>query len=187
MTAEQKAKQLEYYKNTPVLETERLILRPLTPEDAEAAFVWCSDERVNKFMPYNLNKSIDETLFWINEIVPYDEGNYNWGIVLKESNLLIGSCDIGPDKVEHTGWGFGYNIRYDYWNKGITTEATKRMIEYAVNVHGIKLIVADHAVDNPASGRVMEKSGLTFDHYGEYRTFDGKQTFKAKFYKMVLD
>ncbi len=180
-------KQQNYYKNTPTLETERLILRPLTSEDAEEAFVWCSDERVNRFMPYNLNTTVDETLYWINEIIPNDEGNYNWGIVLKENGLLIGSCSIGPDKLEHIGWGFGYNIRYDYWNKGLTTEATKKMIEYAHNVHGVKIIVADHAVNNPASGRVMEKCGLKFDHYGEYKTFDGKETFKAKFYKLVLE
>ena len=47
-------KQKEYIKNTPVIETERLLLRPITPDDADAAFVWLSDEKVNKFMPYNL-------------------------------------------------------------------------------------------------------------------------------------
>ena len=53
--------------------------------------------------------------------------------------------------------------------------------------YGIKSFVASHAVDNPASGKVMEKCGLTFDHYGEYSTFDGTQTYKAKFYKMHLE
>ena len=179
-------KQFNLHKNTPVLETERLILRPMTAEDAEAAFVWCSDERVNKFMPYNLYTDVSECVYWITEIIPQDEVDYNWGIVLKENNLLIGSCSIGKNELELDAWGFGYNIRYDYWNKGIATEATMKMIEYAHKVHGIKTFVSNHAVDNPASGRVMEKCGLTFDHYGEYSTFDGKQTFKAKFYKMVL-
>ena len=79
-----KTNQELYYERTPVLETERLILRPLTPEDAETAFVWLSDERGNRFMPYNLYKNIDEVLNWINVILPKDE-NYHWGIVLKES------------------------------------------------------------------------------------------------------
>ncbi len=178
--------QFDFYRNTPVLETARLILRPMTAEDAEAAFVWCSDERVNKFMPYNLYTRVEEAVQWITQIIPQDE-NFNWGIVLKENNLLIGSCDIGPKSDEPDAWGFGYNIRYDYWNKGLTTETTRKMIEYVHDVHGVKLIIANHAVDNPASGRVMEKCGLTFDHYGEYKTFDGKQTFKAKFYKLILD
>lgn len=183
MNIKQKMKQKKYLKETPVLETERLILRPLTPQDAEAAFVWLSDERVNKFMPYNLYKNTDEVLNWINVLVPKAE-KYTWGFVLKENNLLIGSGSISPHKGNKAEWGFGYNIRYDYWNKGLTTEAARRMIEFAHDECGVKDFVADHAVDNPASGRVMEKCGLTFDRYGEYSTFDGKQTFKAKFYKM---
>lgn len=68
-----KTNQVLYYERTPVLETERLILRPITPEDAEAAFVWLSDERVNRFMPYNLYKNIDKVLNWINVILPKDK------------------------------------------------------------------------------------------------------------------
>lgn len=181
-----KTNQELYYERTPVLETERLILRPITPEDAETAFVWLSDERVNRFMPYNLYKNIDEVLNWINVILPKDE-NYHWGIVLKERNLLIGSCSIGPHKSNPDEWGFGYNIRYDFWNKGLTTEATKRMIAFSYEECDIRDFVSNHAVDNPASGKVMEKCGLVFDHYGEYSTFDSTQTFKAKFYKMHLE
>ena len=179
-------KQKEYINNTPVLETERLILRPITPDDADSAVVWLGDEKVNKFMPYNLYKNTDEVLYWINEILPKSK-DYHWGFVLKESNLLIGSGSIGLKGNQDGAWGFGYNIRSDYWNKGLTTEATKRMIEFARKEHGVKDFVADHAVDNPASGRVMEKCGLVFDHFGEYSTLDGTQTFKAKFYKMHLD
>ena len=46
---------------------------------------------------------------------------------------------------------------------------------------------ANHAVDNPASGRVLEKCGLRFHHYGEYSKFDGSKTFKAKFYNAHLE
>ena len=49
-------KQIEYIKNTPVIKTERLILRPITPDDAEAAFVWLSDEKVNRFTRYGCNQ-----------------------------------------------------------------------------------------------------------------------------------
>ncbi|MBO5420691.1 MAG: GNAT family N-acetyltransferase, partial [Clostridia bacterium] len=108
MNLKQKIKQIKYIKNTPVLETERLLLRPIIPHDAKEAFVWLSDEKVNKFMPYNLYKNTDEVLHWINIILPNDN-NFHWGIVLKESNLLIGSCSIGPDKKEPGAWGFGYN------------------------------------------------------------------------------
>ena len=103
---------MNYYP-PPVLETKRLILRPITPEDAEAAFIWLSDERVNRFMPYNIYSNLDEVLHWINDLIPAHDG-FQWGFALKGSNQLIGSGDIRPHKGNPDEWGFGYNIRYDF-------------------------------------------------------------------------
>ena len=61
------------------------------------------------------------------------------------------------------------------------------MIDLARNEYGVRIFVASHAKDNPASGRVMEKCGLHFDHDGEYSRFDGSETFQAKFWKMVVE
>ena len=181
-----KTNQELYYERTPVLETERLILRPLTLEDAEAAFLWHSDPKVNKFMSYPLYTAISQTVHWINDIVPTDE-DFHWGIVLKEGNSLIGSISIGPAGNDDGVWGFGYNIRFEHWNKGYTTEATKRIIRFSHDVHGIKTFTASHAVDNPASGRVMEKCGLKFESFGEHSKSDGSATYKIKNYKMCID
>ena len=63
----------------------------------------------------------------------------------------------------------------------------KAIIEFACRKLGIKKICSDHAVDNPRSGKVMEKCGLKFDHYGEYTKLDGSETFEAKFYIMDLE
>ena len=167
--------------NIPILETERLILRPLTLEDADAVFKWVSDERVTKYMPYNTYTSIDDVTTWLSTVVK-EENTYNYGFVLKDNNILIGSGDIGYNP-EKEAWNFGYNIRYDFWNHGYATEAAKAMIKFAYEIFNAKCFSANHAIDNPASGRVMEKCGLKFEHYGEYSKFDGTQTFKAKFYK----
>lgn len=49
----------------PILETERLILRPLTIEDAPACFEWASDERVAKYMAYTKAENISEEIEWL--------------------------------------------------------------------------------------------------------------------------
>lgn len=166
-----------------VLETERLILRPLTVEDAEAAFVWCSDPKVNRFMPYSLYTSVGQVREWLKDA---SKGDYDFGFVRKSDGVLIGSGGIYPG--ENGGpWDFGYNIRSDCWNQGYTTEAARAMIDFARREFGVKDFAANHAVDNPASGKVMEHCGLVFDHYGEYSTFDGTETFKAKFYRMHVE
>ena len=169
----------------PVIETERLILRPITLDDADACFSWNSDERVTKFMSYPTCTHISQTLDWIKS-THVDEKEWNWAFVLKEENRVIGTGSIGPSEKLEGYWGFGYNLHYDYWNKGYTTEAMKAIINFVYRNLGVTKICANHAVDNPASGRVMEKCGLKFYRYGEYSKIDGSKTFKAKFYKMEL-
>jgi ribosomal-protein-alanine N-acetyltransferase len=170
--------------STPILETERLILRPLTVNDAEAAFAWLGDDRVTRFMPFNTYQcvqDIEEKLKSINN----DSLHYNWGFVLRENHLLIGHGNI-YFKDEINAWSFGYILRYDCWNKGYTTEATKAMIQFTLDHCGARKFVARHSSDNPSSGRVMEKCGLKFDHYGEYSNTDMIKTFHAKYYIMQL-
>jgi ribosomal-protein-alanine N-acetyltransferase len=171
--------------NIPILETDRLILRPLTVDDAEAVYVWASDERVTIFMPYQTYTGIPDVRKWLTTLQS-DNETYNFGFVFKEHNLLIGSGDIGYSMKENS-WDFGYNIRFDYWNKGLATEAAKCMMKFAYDNFGARDFSANHAVDNPASGRVLEKCGLTSHHFGEYSKFDGSKTFQAKFYKVHLD
>lgn len=168
----------------PVIETDRLILRPLTVEDANAAFVWLSDERVTKFMPYNTYTNIEDAAKWIAGLK--EEKSYPFGFVFKENNLLIGSGDIGYSTAAKA-WEFGYNIRSDYWNKGLSTEAAKAMIRFAFDNLGARDFGANHAVENTASGRVIEKCGLKFIRYGEYSKFDNSITFPAKFYEAHLE
>ena len=53
-------------------------------------------------------------------------------------------------------------------------------------VHGVKDFTASHAVDNPASGRVMEKCGLKFESFSEHSKRDGSVTYKVKNYRMHI-
>lgn len=167
----------------PILETERLILRPITLDDAEACFSWGSDERVARFMCYPTAKDISETISWIKTTL-VDEEEWNWAFVLKSENRVIGTGGIGPNKFMDGYWGIGYNLHYDYWHKGYCTEAMRAIVDYAHNELGVNKICSDHAVDNPRSGKVMEKLGLKFHHYGEYSKLDRSVTFKAKFYTL---
>lgn len=167
------------------LETGRLILRPLTVDDAEAVFVWTGDPVVNRYMPYSLYTNVDDVRKWLKSLAD-EQDNYSFGIVRREDGLLIGSCDIGRE--EDSGfWVFGYNLRADCWNRGYATEASKAMICFAQERFGAMDFAAQYAKANPASGRVMEKCGLTYVRDEEYSTFDGSETFPACRYEMRLN
>lgn len=168
----------------PVIETERLILRPLDVKDAESVFEWTGDERVAKYMIYPCHKDIAVTKEWLKSLENL-ENEYTWGFVRKSDSKLIGSGGIRFRKDEKV-WSLGYNLRFDCWGNGYAAEASKRMIEYVTAEHNAHEFVAVHAADNTASGRVIEKCGLVFEGYSEYTKFDGSVTFKSKVYRMKL-
>lgn len=165
------------------IETERLILRPMTVEDAEQVFVWCSDPEVNHFMPYPLYTDVEKVREWIASI---KEESNEFGFELKKTGILIGSGSISPSREEGV-YEFGYNLRRDYWGKGYATEAAKAMIAWAHDTLGIKEFSATHALANTASGNVIRKCGLTLYKYTTYEKFDGSRTFEAADYRMRIE
>lgn len=168
----------------PLLESERLILRPLTIDDLEAAFKWAGDPRVNKYMIYSLYKNPEDGLEWLSHLYE-KEKNIDYGFVYKETGELIGSGGIYYHEDADT-WNIGYNLKFDFWKKGLTVEAMEKIIEYAKRRFDIKVIEGEFCVDNYGSRRVMEKLGMTFYEDTEYTKLDGSETFKAKTYKKVL-
>ena len=151
--------------NTKTLETDRLILRKFTLEDSEGMFNnWATDPNVNKYLAWPLHKNVDETREIINKwISKYEEGSYNWIIETKDTHEVIGSiCDEGKS-VRHKTISLGYCIGSKYWNKGYATEVLRRVIEYLLNDQGFELVEASHRSSNPASGKVMQKSGMKYD------------------------
>ena len=160
--------------------TDRLILRPLTLDDAEAAFEWTGDERVAKYMIYSTHESVETTKEWLRSINTSDTV-FEFGFVRRSDDKLIGSGGI---RLKEDGfWEFGYNFRYDCWGMGYATEASKAMIELVRSRYGEVRFKAECAAENTASAHVIEKCGLHFGGFGEYQSYDGKKTFKAKIYE----
>lgn len=169
---------------TPIIESERLLLRPLKIEDANTIFErWTSDTRVTKFMSYNTHQSVKDTKEWLTADIAANQGDktYCWTFELKENHYLFGSGGLYFNEDKNL-FELGYNIMYDFWNKGYTSEAAGAMIDFAKRQLGVSALYAHHAVENPASGRVMEKNGFVHNGYGTITSYDGKRTYKAKEY-----
>ena len=169
-----------------VIETDRLRLRPLTLDDAEAEFAWVGDPKVNRYMPYNLYTSVGQVREYLAKVVADTSAHLDFGFERLSDRQLIGAGSVGPNEAEGA-WEIGYNLRADCWNQGYATEAARAMIDFARHTFGATDFCAAHAIANPASGRVMEHCGMTFDRFSEYSRFDGSETFPAKFYRLHLD
>lgn len=149
---------------TKTLETERLILRRLTMEDAPRAFEnWCNDPDVVRYLPWECHGCVENTIelykVWTKE---YDDLNtYRWIVEEKESGDVIGTIDVvNKDGMKYDVCEIGYCYAKKAWGKGYGTEAMKRVMEFLFKECDAYLIHAKHMSKNPGSGRVMAKSGL---------------------------
>ena len=160
------------HKGTITLETDRLILRRFTLEDAEAMFNnWANDSEVTKYLTWWPHGNIDATReiisMWVAEYA--NDTTYNWGIELKEIGQLIGSIGAVGFSDRDSRCEIGYCMSKAHWNKGIMTEALKEVMSFLFSEVGINRIQAKHDVLNPGSGKVMEKAGMKYE--GTFRQY----------------
>lgn len=166
-----------------VIKTERLLLRPLTVNDADAVYEWVSDERVTRYMNYLTYTSIVQVREWLISVAE-DSATYHFGFERISDGKLIGSGDISPDG-NTVYWRFGYNIQYDCWGNGYATEAAKAMMDYVRKEYGVTHFRASHAEPNIASGCVIKKCGLEFVRYGNWSKLDGSCKMRSMEYERV--
>jgi quinolinate synthase len=148
-----------------VLLTERLVLRPFRKDDAEAMFLnWTSDENVARYCRWyaHENISITEKLLKMYIDDAASETSYRWAITLNGHDEPIGCIDVVQFR-ENSVPEVGYVLSRRHWGQGLMTEALGAVTEELFRC-GFSKIFACHAVDNPASGRVMEKCGMVYTH-----------------------
>ena len=141
------------------LETERLLLRPFRPDDAEAMFAgWTSDDEVTRYLTWPTHRDVETTKAllarWTEEYEKPER--LNFAIVLKEEDRLIGGIDV-VGYVEGVPV-IGYNLSRAYWNRGYMTEACRRVLDYLFS-QGFSEVKIDAMVENAGSNRVIQKCG----------------------------
>lgn len=146
------------------LETPRLILRDIRMEDVQEYYerLW-GDGDVCRYLLHNPHQDIGESYEQIQDILQqYEAGKfYRWGITEKGDDSLIGIIALVRIDEETSQCSFAYLLACDYWNRGYGTEALREVIRFAFEELELKRIVADHMAENPASGAVMRKAGMT--------------------------
>ena len=145
------------------METDRIILRPWRESDAEVLFKYASDPDVGPRAGWAPHKSVEESLEIIRTV--FNDALHTWAIELKETGEPIGAMGYGPScecnlPARDGEPLIGYWVAKPYWNKGICTEALRLMLDHIRETTDIKSLISGHFMDNPASGRVMEKCGF---------------------------
>lgn len=154
------------HKGTKQLETERLILRKFKIDDyAKMYDNWASEDAVTKYLTWKSHENQDVTKSVLTDWVDNYANNdfYNWAIELKEEDKLIGNISVVNYREETMSAILGYCMGSKWWGKEIMPEAAKAVLKYLFEEVGFNRIAADHDKNNPKSGRVMQKIGMTYE------------------------
>ena len=144
------------------LETERLRLRALRPDDVQAIYDgWASDPEVTRYLTWNPHESTEQTQsimdYWLAEYEKED--CFRYGIERKADRVLMGMLDV-VGFVDDTPVS-GYSSGRAYWNQGYMTEAFQAVIR-ELFVCGYSAIVVEAVRENTGSNRVIQKCGFRF-------------------------
>ncbi len=131
--------------------------------DAQEIYEYCSREEVTRFVIFPTHQSIADTEAFITSVITNDERGMVWAIVNKQSNTVIGTIGVHKVELQHRKLEVGYALSNNFWNKGITTEALKAVIQTIFEQTSINRIEALAMIENPPSTKVMEKAGMKFE------------------------
>ena len=154
------------HAGTQDIETPRLLLRRLLPEDAPQMYAnWASDPEVTRFLRWEPHKSPAETreLLAAWALLYPNPDYYQWAMVEKATGQVFGSISLynslpgePQQKTEWPGrdltdgvWEPGYCIGRKWWNKGFTTEALRAVVAYWFTRTDSRWLACGHAAANP--------------------------------------
>lgn len=161
------------FTNFPTLTTNRLCLRQIQPEDAEALFANRSDPEAMEFFGEEPYQSVEEAHTVIQETqVHYDQRKaLFWGITSRDKDTIIGSCmflQFGP----HFHYAeIGYELQRAYWRQGIMTEAVSAVLDYGFTGLNLHRIEASTDAANTSSKNLLLKLGFTYEGILRQRYF----------------
>jgi len=150
----------------PTLETDRLILRPVTPADATAVFLYASNPAVTRFTLFETHQTVDDARWFVNDYVRSRYANREpdpFGIVLKADPLktVVGSIGARWASQQNGVMELGFSLAEPYWGRGLVAEAARAVIGFVFAEFAVERLQAQVFVGNDASERVFQKLGFT--------------------------
>lgn len=154
---------------TPILETDRLRLRPLRPEDVEGLLVILGDPETMRFYPTPYTRELVEE--WVEDSINRyrRDGIGLWAVELKATGELVGDCGpavrevLGTKEIE-----LGWHVKRAFWGQGLATEAAAACREWVFREIRPSRLIALVRPENTQSRRVAEKIGMTVEGEVKY-------------------
>jgi len=150
------------------LETERLVLRPLTEDDAGNLFELDSDPEVMRYLNNGRTHTREEIVekvlpHYLDHYLRYGESYGFWAAIGKASGAFLGWFHFRPYRRAPSEIELGYRLVRAAWGKGLASEGSRALIRKGFTELGVDKVVADTLVGNARSRRVMEALGMRWE------------------------
>jgi RimJ/RimL family protein N-acetyltransferase len=149
----------------PTLETERLILRRLELSDAPLVYDYVQERDIaynTLLIPYPYPEGDAEEWITGTHHSAEEASGFTFAITRRADGLFMGAIGIGNDQ-GHKRAEIGYWLGKPHWGQGYMSEAARRVIQFGFEDLKLNRIYAAYFTRNPASRRVMEKAGMTYE------------------------
>lgn len=157
---------LKKCKYIPRLETDRLVLRELTENDVEDLGKWLGCDELYTYWGRAASKGEKNPELLFIDPRPHAKrkpsSDFIWGIELKDTNKVIGEIQVFDIENDRSGM-VGYRIAPQLWNRGICTEAMKRVVDFIFSETTLDRLQGNADVRNIGSNRVLEKCGFILE------------------------
>ena len=159
----------QFFSRSPMIETDRLILRRMRLKDAGDMYEYASRSQVTEYLLWAPHENLEYTKAYLKQVeAAYKSDEFHdFGIILKENNKFIGTCGFANLDMANFKGEVGYVLNPEYWGKGIACEALEAVLQLGFDRMGLNRIEARYMVGNERSLRVMEKCNMSFE--GIYR------------------
>ena len=152
-------------RNFPVLETERLVLREITPEDAGDLYRIFSDEEAMRYWscrPFTSSRQAEGLIESMAQAFQQGAG-IHWAITWRDEGRLIGKCGYNEWRKAHRRGDISYIIARDQWGKGLVSEALAAILKYGFNQMNLHSIEAGVTPGNDGSTRMLQRLGFRLE------------------------
>jgi len=153
-----------------ILETKRLILRRLLPDDLDDLFALYRDPEIRRYFPEGTltYEETQEELEWFLNGHPEHPELGLWATIHKETNQFIGRCGLLPWTIdERYEVEVAYLLSKAYWRQGLGTEAARAILDYGFEQLHLSRLICLIDPNNQASIKVAQNMGMTFEKIGK--------------------
>jgi [ribosomal protein S5]-alanine N-acetyltransferase len=145
----------------PQLETPRLVLRALVPDDADDLFAYAADPDLAQYTLWSAHTTLEDS----RQFIAWISGGSLacWAIVQPATGRVIGTSFLHSHHARHQRAEIAFNLAKASWGRGYATEAAQAVMRAGFTHYGLNRIEGTCMLGNVASARVMEKVGMRFE------------------------